>query len=101
MNRTFIPSLSALLAFDAAARHGSFTKAAEELRLSQGAVSRQVQALEDRLGLRLFERQRQRVHLTAAGISYAEEVHPLLERLAAATVRAMSEKGGSRTLNLA
>ncbi|HTL98848.1 MAG TPA: LysR family transcriptional regulator, partial [Holophagaceae bacterium] len=56
-----LPSLLALEAFEASARHRSFTRAAEELHVTQGAVSRQVQGLEEQLGLALFHRIRQRI----------------------------------------
>ncbi len=78
--RRLVPSLSALQAFEAAARHGSFTRAAEELDLTQGAVSRQVAQLEDTLGAPLFERIRQRVTLTPAGAAYAQDVREALSR---------------------
>ncbi len=65
--RTHTPSLAALQAFEAAARLESFTRAAEELHLTQGAVSRQVAGLEAALGLQLFERIRQRIVPTEAG----------------------------------
>ncbi|MDJ1159525.1 LysR family transcriptional regulator [Chelatococcus sp. SYSU_G07232] len=99
--RLTLPSLAALAAFEAAARHLSFTKAAEELNLTQGAVSRQVAGLEDQLGLKLFERVRQRVVLTAAGAAYAAEVRDGLARLSAATVNAMAFRGAGGVLNLA
>ena len=57
-------------AFEAAARSESFTRAAEELNVTQGAVSQQVKALEATLGLRLFNRERQRLAITAAGREY-------------------------------
>jgi LysR family glycine cleavage system transcriptional activator len=69
-----LPSLNALKAFEAAARHESFTKAADELSVTQGAVSHQVKALEAELGLRLFNRERQRLVITDAGRSYLEVV---------------------------
>ncbi|ESY90878.1 LysR family transcriptional regulator [Mesorhizobium sp. LNHC209A00] len=56
-----LPSLNALKAFEAAARHQSFTRAAEELSVTQGAVSHQVKALELELGIRLFDRERQKL----------------------------------------
>ena len=77
--RSLLPSLAALQAFEASARHLSFTRAAEELNLSQGAISRQVLALESALGLPLFVRVRQRISLTPAGASYAEEVREALK----------------------
>jgi LysR family glycine cleavage system transcriptional activator len=96
-----VPSLGALQAFEAAARHLSFTRAAEELRLTQGAVSRQVAALEAQLSVRLFERVRQRIVLTPAGSAYAAEVRDLLGRLAAATLSTMAFKTTGGTLSLA
>jgi len=99
--RPYLPSLAALSVFEAAARHHSFTRAAEELGLTQGAVSRQVAQLEGLLCVRLFERVRQRVALTPAGTAYASEIRPLLERLTAATVNAMATKGQGGVLNLA
>jgi len=62
-----LPPLNALKAFEAAARHESFTRAAEELCVTQGAVSHQVKALEVELGLKLFNRERQRLVITEAG----------------------------------
>ena len=56
-----LPQLSALRAFEAAARHVSFTRAAEELSVTQGAVSHQVKALESELGIKFFNRERQRL----------------------------------------
>ncbi|MEY4073804.1 MAG: hypothetical protein RJA29_1161, partial [Pseudomonadota bacterium] len=85
-----LPSLAALQAFEASARHLSFTRAAEELNLSQGAISRQVLALESALGVPLFARVRQRISLTPAGASYAEEVRDALNRLSAATLNAVA-----------
>lgn len=99
--RLSVPSLSALAAFEAAARHGSFTRAAEELNLTQGAVSRQVALLEKTLGVTLFERVKKRVGLTPAGSAYAAEIREGLSRLAAATVSAMAFRGASGLLNLA
>lgn len=99
--RLSVPSLAALAAFEAAARHGSFTRAAEELNLTQGAVSRQVAQLEGMLGLKLFERVRKRVSLTPAGSVYAADVRDGLGRLAAATVSAMAFRGASGVLQLA
>ncbi|WP_089176656.1 transcriptional regulator GcvA [Bosea sp. AS-1] len=99
--RLSVPSLSALAAFEAAARHGSFTRAAEELNLTQGAVSRQVAHLEEVLGVSLFERVKKRVSLTVAGAAYAVEVRDGLSRLAAATVSAMAFRGAAGVLNLA
>src|SRR6185312_10079089 len=62
-----LPPLNALKAFEAAARHESFTRAAGELCVTPGAVSHQVKALESELGLKLFNRERHRLIITDAG----------------------------------
>lgn len=76
-----IPSNSALLAFEAAARHGSFARAAEELARTEGAVSRQIGRLEAFLGVALFERIGNRVRLAPNGTRYAVQVREILDRL--------------------
>ena len=73
MRRT-IPASHTLLCFEAAARHGSFTRAAQELSLTQSAISRQVSTLESSLGATLFERTRHGVELTPTGRAYAQRV---------------------------
>jgi DNA-binding transcriptional LysR family regulator len=83
--RRRLPSLNALKAFEAAARHESFTRAADELSVTQGAVSQQVGALEDELGLTLFRRERQRLAITDAGRTYLEVVRDAFDRLAMGT----------------
>jgi LysR family glycine cleavage system transcriptional activator len=80
-----LPPLNALKAFEAAARHESFTRAAEELCVTQGAVSHQVKALEAELGLKLFNRQRQRLVITESGRSYLAIVRDALDRIADGT----------------
>ncbi len=90
-----LPSLNALKAFEAAARHQSFTKAAEELFVTQGAVSHQVKALETDLGLKLFNRERQRLIITEAGRTYLEVVRDAFDRVAAGTDRLLQlQKSG-------
>src|SRR5215467_434811 len=79
-----LPPLSAIRAFEAAARHGSFTKAAEELGMTQAAVSYQVKLLEDRVGAPLFLRQPRRVVLSEAGKRLAPAVAEAFQRLNAA-----------------
>ncbi len=79
--RRKIPSNSALLAFEAAARHGSFARAAEELALTEGAISRQIARLESFLGVALFERAGNRVRLAPNGTRYAVQVRESLDRL--------------------
>ncbi|EIZ82115.1 LysR family transcriptional regulator [Methylobacterium sp. GXF4] len=94
-----LPPLNALKAFEAAARHASFTRAAEELRVTHGAVSRHVQMLEGWLGVPLFERHNRRVVLTEAGRSYAAEIGAALDRVALATARQV-ERGRPRLLHV-
>ena len=69
-----IPPTSALIAFDSAARHGNFSRAAKELRTSQSAISRHIAGLEQQLSTRLFERSRTGVSLTDAGNRYRDAV---------------------------
>jgi LysR family glycine cleavage system transcriptional activator len=76
------PPLSALRPFEAAARLQSFSRAAEELHLTHGAVSRQVRALEDHVGARLFARHGKRVELTPTGRAFAERVRNALQEIA-------------------
>jgi LysR family glycine cleavage system transcriptional activator len=101
VKRRLLPSFSALQAFEAAARHGNFTRAAEELNLTQGAISRQVKGLEESLGIVLFDRVRQRVVLTELGRSYLDDVRRTLDSLEASSKRAMEMAGGSETLEIA
>ncbi len=79
----WLPSLNALRAFEAAARHLSFTRAAEELNVTQGAVSHQVKSLEAQLGLTLFHRRHQRLELTGDGQACLPFVRDSFDRLAA------------------
>lgn len=95
-----LPSTSALLCFDAAARLGSFTRAAAEMHLTQAAVSRQVLGLEARLGLPLFKRLREALQLTDAGRAYLEEVRPALASQERASAGVMALKGQGGPLNL-
>ena len=91
-----LPTLNALKAFEAAARHESFTRAAEELFVTQGAVSHQVKALEAELGLKLFNRERQRLVITEAGRAYLLVVRDAFDRIADGTERLLQrQRGGS------
>ncbi len=92
IRRSELPRLDLLRSFEAAARHLSFTLAAQELFLTQSAVSRQIQAIEADLGVALFERQHRSLQLTSAGRVLQRAVVDCLERLrdAAASVRAAS-----------
>lgn len=82
-----LPPLNAVRAFAAAARHASFTRAADELGVTHGAVSKQVRLLEDHLGVPLFTRGVRQVTLTPAERDLLAEAAPALERIAAAAVR--------------
>ncbi|MGO4570405.1 LysR family transcriptional regulator [Microvirga sp. 2TAF3] len=101
LRRGFLPSVGNLLAFEATARHGSVSRAAEELNLTQSAVSRQIQQLEESLGVHLFSRSRQRVVLTDVGRMYAANVRTTLGDLSDATRQAIALSGTSGVLNLA
>jgi LysR family glycine cleavage system transcriptional activator len=95
-----LPPLNALRAFDAAARHESFTRAAEELCVTQGAVSQQVKALEAELGLKLFNREPRRLVITRAGREYLIVVRDALDRIAEGTERLVeSQRSGKLTVS--
>ncbi|WP_397380911.1 LysR family transcriptional regulator [Pseudomonas sp.] len=91
--RRKIPSTAALIAFESAARHQSFTKAAQELSLTQGAVCRQIAALEAFLNVELFRRSRRGVLLTEAGQSYARRVAGQLDAVERDTLAVMGQQG--------
>lgn len=97
---TRLPTLASLLAFESAARHSSFSRAAVELHLTQSAISHQISQLERQLGFTLFERVRQRVILTSAGRNYLGDVVRSLSGLMEGTSRARAS-GGKQVLNLA
>lgn len=82
-----LPPLNALRAFEAAGRYVSFTKAATELNVTHGAVSRQVALLEEYLGAALFRRSASQLSLTETGRSYLSEVTAALDRLALASMQ--------------
>lgn len=84
MRRT-LPPLNALRAFDAAGRLLSFSNAAHELNVTQGAISRHIRELEKRLGAKLFVRLTRRIELTELGRAYLEEVRVALDRIERAT----------------
>jgi LysR family glycine cleavage system transcriptional activator len=97
--RRFLPSLSLLAAFEATARTGSVTAAARELSLTQSAVSRQIKALEEQLGIVLFHRERQSIRPTAGGAAYAREIREALARISSASLNLRaSPVGGTLTL---
>ncbi|MEK7944641.1 transcriptional regulator GcvA [Pigmentiphaga sp. YJ18] len=86
-----LPPLNAVRAFEVAARHVSFTKAAAELNVTHGAVSRQVALLEEWLGVALFHRAPSQLTLTEAGRGYLNEVSAVFERLATASMYVMQQ----------
>jgi LysR family glycine cleavage system transcriptional activator len=92
MVRARLPPLNAIKAFEAAARLGSFTRAAEELCVTHGAVSRQIRLLEEWLGTSLFLRTSRNAVPTRAGTDLLAEAGPALDRLATAAVRIQSGK---------
>jgi len=98
--RSFLPSVALLSAFEAVARLGSITAAAQELNFTQSAVSRQVKALEEQLEARLFVRENQSLRITPAGELYAREIGDALQRIRAASLNIRSNPDGG-TLNLA
>ena len=99
MRRQELPSLDLLLGFEAAARHLSFTKAAAELFLTQSAISRQVQALEEELGVALFQRRHRALLLTDAGQMLYRSVADILLQLHE-TTRAIRGIGASSLLSV-
>lgn len=96
-----LPSTQALACFEAAARHESYTRAAQELVLTQSAVSRQIQALEEFLGVQLFKRTRHGVVLTPAGTHYGRQVARWLQGLERDTLDVMAHQGQGGALSLA
>ncbi len=88
-------------AFESAAFHLSITAAARELNLTQSAVSRQIQSLEEHLGAELFVRQRQRIKLSTAGATYLEHVRAAFDRLEAASLSLRAMRRGGGVLQLA
>lgn len=99
--RKKIPTSASLQAFDAAARHGNFARAAEELSLTEGAISRQIARLESLLNCRLFDRTGSRVKLNPIGARYAHHVRETLERLERDTQSIMGMPEGSKSLDIA
>lgn len=88
--RRFLPSISALRALEALDRLGSASAAAEELCLTQGAVSRQLQALEKQLGITLAKRDRKKLHLTPEAEIYAGEIRQALDQITRSSLRVQS-----------
>lgn len=98
--RRMIPSLQSLICFESAAKHKSYTYAAQELCITQSAVSRQIQQLEEFLNLALFHRTRHGVELTLAGEQYFKSIKSSLLNIEQSTIDLMSHKGLGGTLKL-
>ncbi|WP_448956168.1 LysR family transcriptional regulator [Labrys neptuniae] len=97
--RRFLPSISLLSAFEAAARTGSVTAAARELNLTQSAVSRQIKLLEEQLEVALFHRERQTIRVTPGGEVYAREIRDALRKIGTASLMLRANPmGGTLTL---
>ncbi|MGE8636923.1 MAG: LysR substrate-binding domain-containing protein [Achromobacter piechaudii] len=99
--RNGIPNLTALQAFEASARLGSFSRAAEELSLTHSAVYRQVASLEARLGVQLFTRVRRRIVLTDHGAEYAGRIRHHLDQIEKDTFGLVSRTGMGRSIHIA
>ena len=93
--RRKIPSTTALISFEAAARHESFTKAAQELSLTQGAICRQIASLEAFLSVELFRRSKRGVKLTEAGLSYSRRIATQLDAVERDTLSIMGQQGAT------
>ncbi len=91
-----LPPLPALRVFESAARHGNFSRAAEELHLTHGAISHQIKSLERSLGVVLFRRGRRGVNLTSQGATFAAVMHDALDRIA----RGVAALRGPRALTV-
>src|SRR3954463_15911118 len=99
-NRNVIPSLDLLAGFEAAARQLSFTKAGEELFLTQSAVSRQIKELEEQLGVPLFQRRHRALVLTEAGQQFYASAAQVLTTMRAATEKLRAQSGRRRPLSV-
>lgn len=101
MRKYRVPSITSLLAFEAAARHQSFTQAARELFLTESAISRQINTLETQLGVHLFVRSKQRVMLTRTGKLYGTQVRRMLDTLDRDTTSTIMHGASPGNLELA
>jgi DNA-binding transcriptional LysR family regulator len=98
--RRYLPSIASLMALEALDRLGSASAAAEELSLTQGAISRQLQTLEGQMGVQLLLRDRKQLRLSPAGRDYVRQVRSALEQIAQASLKLRANPLGG-TLNLA
>jgi len=99
--RRKLPSTQTLACFEAAARHRSLTRAAQELALTQGAVSRQLAQLEEFLGVKLFRRAQHGIALTPAGEDYARKVSLRLDAMERDALDLMGRQGQGESVTLA
>lgn len=99
--RRLIPSVAGLIAFEATARHLSFSRAASDLSLSQGAVSKRVRQLEQLLGVALLVRNNHQVHLTEMGRIYLPQVRAVLGHLESSTRALMRRAEGKTVITVA
>ena len=99
--RRMIPSTQSLACFESAARHQSYTRAAQELSLTQSAVSRQIIALEEQLGVQLFKRSRHGMVLTPAGHQYSQQVAQWLQGIERGTLDIMAHQGAGGAISIA
>ena len=100
LNKRYLPSITALQCFEAVTRHLSFTRAAEELNLTQSAVSKQVAQLEELLQHLLFLRVRRRLQMTPAGDLYLVEVRKILAQVEMSTHYLRSYGGETEVLRV-
>src|ERR671929_1725581 len=98
--RNALPALDLLVGFESAARHLSFTKAGEELFLTQSAVSRQIKDLEDGLGVSLFQRRHRALALTEAGQQFYAAAAQVITVMRNATERLRAQSGRRRPLSV-
>ncbi|WP_415886376.1 LysR substrate-binding domain-containing protein [Neptuniibacter sp. QD37_6] len=98
--RNALPPLRAVIAFEAAVRHGSFKEAAEELHITPGAVSQQVRKLEEWLGYPLFVREIRKLTVTEKGMSYFSLIAPALEQISQASDLARTKDHNKVRLSL-
>ncbi|MBB6466262.1 LysR family transcriptional regulator [Aminobacter carboxidus] len=101
MRRSYVPTIAELEAFRACASLGTTIRAADQLGLTQSSVSRSIGQLEDRLGVALFHRVRQRLALSDAGRRFARDAETILDALHQAAVRTMAFGGQSDVLSIA
>jgi len=100
LRRSLLPDLGTLQVFESAARHGNFSRAADELALTQSTVSRQIKELEQQTGLQLFERIRQRVVLSEAGARLLPEARRLLSEAERLIYGALAEAPARQVLRI-